>query len=151
MSLPRTELFLAAPVLCSAFSPALMVCQAGFVHACQRQRIVGVRDPEENIQQKMQIFCSFLLRMTCPPRFSPALPFPSPGSSPLASKISLNSECLSSQLSFPHCLLLKTQNYPFPVDTPTFFPSLQFQSSLPSFKFKHWSDKSALISGISPS
>lgn len=39
---------------------------------------------------------------------------------------------------------------PFPFGYPNLFPILQFQSSLPFFKFKHWSDKSALISEISP-
>lgn len=74
----------------------------------------------------MQVFCSFLLRMTHPPQFSPAHPCPSPGSSPLGPKTNLNSKSLSSQFSFPRCLVLKTQNCPFPLDTPTFFPDSSF-------------------------
>lgn len=74
----------------------------------------------------MQVFCSFLLRMTHPPQFSPAHPCPSPGFSPLGPKNNLNSKSLSSQFSFPYCLVLKTRNYLFSLDTPTFFLASSF-------------------------
>lgn len=87
--------------------------------------------------------------MACPAQFSPVPSFPSPGSSPLGSKINLNSKCLSSQLSFPCSLVLKTQNDPFLLDTPIFFPA---SSSSPLY---HSSGSSTgvtnvLISEISP-
>lgn len=137
MSLPRTELFLAALVSYSAFGPALVVCQRGsYTYADGRGLLKTDILRIRIFCRRCRVLCSILLRMICPPQSFPVHPCPSPGSSALGSKTSLSSTSFPSQSSFARHLVCIIQNQSSPSEHPTFFPASSYSPPfLPAFTF----------------